>query len=128
MIFRLEHESVDVYWDTSVLNPPEEDNPTAPFATEGYDATTLLCCKAKGDSAFGNCPVGILRMEDRQASVVIRSQLGKQFTINFLPRLLVLIMINPAFAKIGFELGQLVIVEPEVAVLVGDGIRAPDEQ
>jgi len=30
------------------------------------------------------CPAGILRMEDRQPSIVIQSQLVKQFTINFM--------------------------------------------
>jgi hypothetical protein len=64
------------------------DNPTAPFTTkyEGgeYDATTLLRCKAAGDREFGNCPAGILRMENRQASIVIQSQLGQQFTLNFM--------------------------------------------
>lgn len=83
-IFRFEDESVYVYWDTSALHPSEEDNPTAPFSTKDYDATTLLRCKAAGDSEHGNCPAGILRMEDRQASIVIQSQLGEQFTINFM--------------------------------------------
>ena len=83
-IFRFQNESVYVYWDTSALNPSEEDNPTAPFSTRDYDATTLLRCKAAGDTEFGNCPAGILRMEDRQASIVIQSQLGERFTVNFL--------------------------------------------
>ena len=87
-IFRFEQESVYVYWDTSASKPPEADNPTAPFSTrpEGgdFDATTLLRCKAAGDSAYGNCPAGIMRMEDRQASITIQSQLGKQFTVNFM--------------------------------------------
>lgn len=83
-IFRFEGESVYVYWDTSALNPPREDNPTAPFSTKEYDATTRLRCKAAGDSEYGSCPAGILRMEDSQASVVIQSQLGEQFTINFM--------------------------------------------
>jgi len=84
LIFRFEDESVYVYWDTSALDPSEEDNPMAPFSTKDYDATTLLRCKAVGDSEYGNCPAGILRMENRQASIVIQSQLGKQFTINFM--------------------------------------------
>lgn len=87
-IFRFEQESVYVYWDTSASKPSEEDNPTAPFSTrhEGgdFDATTLLRCKAAGDSAYGNCPAGIMRMEDRQASITIQRQLGKQFTVNFM--------------------------------------------
>lgn len=84
LIFRFETESVYVYWDTSALNPSEEGNPAAPFSTKDYDATTLLRCKAAGDKEFGSCPAGVLRMEDRQGSVVIQSQLGKQFTINFM--------------------------------------------
>ena len=87
-IFRFPDESVYVYWDTSALKPSEDDNPTAPFSTKysggDYDATTLLRCKAATDSEYGNCPAGILRMENRQASIVVQSQLGKQFTINFM--------------------------------------------
>jgi hypothetical protein len=84
LIFRFEDESVYVYWSTAALNPSDEDNPTAPFSTKDYDATTLLRCKAAGDAKFGNCPAGILRMENREASIVVQSQLGKQFTINFM--------------------------------------------
>ena len=85
LIFRLEDESVYVYWSTAALQPQaDEDNPTAPFSTDNYDATTLLRCRAAGDMEFGRCPAGILRMEDGQASVVIQNQLGEQFTINFM--------------------------------------------
>jgi hypothetical protein len=90
LIFRLADESVYVYWHTAAqsLSPPDKENPTAPFSTKyaggDYDATTLLRCKSTGDSEYGNCPAGILRMEDRQASIVIQSQLGKQFTVNFM--------------------------------------------
>jgi hypothetical protein len=87
-IFRFPDISLFLYWDTSASKPSEKDNPTAPFATKAaggdYDATTLLRCKAAGDKGYGNCPAGILRMEDRQASIVVQSQLGKQFTINFM--------------------------------------------
>jgi len=88
LIFRFPKESLFVYWDNAASQPAGADNPTAPFATryEGgqYDATTLLRCKAAGDKEYGNCPAGILRMENRQASIVVQSQLGKQFTINFM--------------------------------------------
>jgi len=84
LIFRFEDESVYVYWSISALNPSEEDNPTAPFSTKDYDATILLRCKAASDAESGNCPAGILRIENRQASIVVQSQLGKQFTINFM--------------------------------------------
>ena len=48
LIFRFEDESVYVYWSTAALNPSDEDNPTAPFSTKDYDATTLLRCKVAG--------------------------------------------------------------------------------
>jgi hypothetical protein len=83
-IFRFPDESVYVYWNTKMLEPVDEDNPTWPFTTEEYDATALFRCKAAGDSEFGMCPGGILRMEDNQASIVVRNQLGEQFTINFM--------------------------------------------
>lgn len=88
LIFRFPNESVFVYWDNAASKPAAADNPTAPFATryEGgqYDATTLLRCKAAGDREYGHCPAGILRMENRQASIVVQSQFGQQFTINFM--------------------------------------------
>lgn len=84
-IFRFETESVFVYWSTAALEPQsEEDNWSAPFTTDEYDATTRLRCRAAGDSEFGSCPAGILRMEDRQASIVVQNQLGEIFTINFM--------------------------------------------
>lgn len=85
-IYRLKDESVYVYWDTAALNPSNtpEDNDTYPFTTKEYDATTRLRCKASGDSEFGNCPAGVLRMEGGEGSVVIQNQLGEIFTINFL--------------------------------------------
>jgi hypothetical protein len=85
LIFRFPDESVYVYWDTSALTrPADEDNWTAPFSTPEYDATTRLRCRAAGDTEFGSCPAGILRMENGQASIVVRNQLGEQFTINFM--------------------------------------------
>ncbi|MEQ8232843.1 MAG: hypothetical protein RLW61_10970 [Gammaproteobacteria bacterium] len=84
LIFRFPDESVFVYWSTAALEPNDDDNPTAPFSTRDYDATTLLRCKAAADAAFGQCPAGALRMENGQASVVIQSPRGEQFTINFM--------------------------------------------
>ena len=85
LIFRLPDESVYVYWNTAALKPPaDKDNPTAPFTTADYNATTLLRCRAAGSEEFGTCPAGILRMEDKQASVVVQNQKGEQFTINFM--------------------------------------------
>jgi hypothetical protein len=87
-IFRFEDISLFVYWETVDQKASAQENYTAPFATKweggNYDATTRLRCKAAGDSEFGSCPAGILRMEGRQASIVIQSQLGQQFTINFM--------------------------------------------
>ena len=59
-------------------------NPTWPFTTKDYDATTLLRCRGAGEQEFGNCPAGILRMEGGQASIVVQSPAGEQFTINFM--------------------------------------------
>ena len=87
-IFRFKDGSLFLYWDTSALKPADKDNATAPFATKAaggeYDATTLLRCKTATDKKFRHCPGGILRMEKRQASIVIKSPHGKQFTINFM--------------------------------------------
>lgn len=84
LIFRFPDESVYIYWSTAALTPADSDNPTYPFSTADYDATALLRCRAAGSPDFGTCPAGILRMEDRQASIVVLSPAGEQFTINFL--------------------------------------------
>jgi len=84
LIFRFPDESVYVYWSTAALEPADDDNPTAPFSTRDYDATTLLRCRGVNDADFGSCPAGVLRMEDGQASVVVQSPGGEQFTINFM--------------------------------------------
>lgn len=84
LIFRFPDESVYVYWSTAALDPKDEDNPTAPFSTKDYDATTLLRCRAAGASEYGTCPAGVLRMEGGQGSVVIQSPRGEQFTVNFM--------------------------------------------
>jgi len=84
LIFRFPDESVYVYWNTDVLKPADESNPTWPFTTDEYDATALFRCKAPGDSGFASCPGGILRMENSQASIVVQNQAGEQFTINFM--------------------------------------------
>ncbi len=85
VVFRLPDESVFVYWDTSALKPlPEKDNPHAPFSTADYNATTLLRCRAAGATDFGECPAGIARMDNRQASITVQSPKGEKFTINFM--------------------------------------------
>ena len=84
LIFRFPDESVFVYWDTNKLEPVDENNPTWPFSPDEYDATALFRCKSAGGSEFGSCPGGISRMEDGQASITVRNQLGEQFSINFM--------------------------------------------
>ena len=84
LVFRFPDESVFVYWSTAALEPLDPANPTWPFSTEDYDATTLLRCRPANEIEYAECPAGILRMEDRQASIVVRSPTGEQFTINFM--------------------------------------------
>jgi hypothetical protein len=84
LIFRMPDETVYVYWDTSILESRDENNPTWPFTTQEYDATALLRCRATAAAEAGACPAGALRMEDGQASVVVQDQSGEQFTINFM--------------------------------------------
>lgn len=84
LIFAFPDESVYVWWNAAKFEPKDENNWAAPFTSDEYDATARLRCKASGDSEFGSCPAGILRMEDRQASIVVQNQLGEQFTINFM--------------------------------------------
>jgi hypothetical protein len=84
LIFRFPDESVYVYWNTKMLEPVDADNWTAPFTTDEYDATARLRCRAPGDSEYGSCPAGVLRMEGGLGSVVVQNKLGEQFTINFM--------------------------------------------
>ena len=84
LIFRFPDESVYVYWSTSIFDEDAMSSPTAPFSTRDYDATTFLRCRAAGDTDYGECPAGILRMEDKQASIVVQNPQGEQFTINFM--------------------------------------------
>lgn len=84
LIFRFPDESVFVYWDTSPLEPADPDNPTWPFTTADYDATSLLRCGKIGSDEIGTCPAGVLRMEGGEGSVVIQSQAGEHFTVNFM--------------------------------------------
>ncbi|MCF1184553.1 hypothetical protein L0E83_14055 [Marichromatium gracile] len=84
LIFRFPDESLYIYWDRGPTTTAAADNPTWPFSTADYDATTLLRCRALTAEAFGQCPAGILRMDDGQASIVVQSPAGEQFTINFM--------------------------------------------
>lgn len=84
LIFRFEDKSVYVYWDTSALSSQRADaaNPTAPYNTADYDATTRLRCGSQGMPVEEGCPAGILRMDDGQASIVVTGPSGVEFTIN----------------------------------------------
>ena len=82
LIFRMPSESVYVYWRPASAD--SEDNPTAPYSTRDYDATTSLPCRMLGADAYQYCPAGILRMENREASIVVTSPGGEEFTFNFL--------------------------------------------
>jgi hypothetical protein len=84
LIFRFPDQSIYLYWNTGSPGPVDEDNPTAPFSTRDYDATALLRCREGNAAVFERCPAGVLRMEDGQGSVVVQSQKGDQFTINFM--------------------------------------------
>jgi hypothetical protein len=84
LIFRFPDESVFVYWDTSALEPADPDDPTWPFSTAEYDATTQLRCGMIDAEEMGTCPAGVLRMEDGEGSVVLLSPAGERFTINFM--------------------------------------------
>ena len=85
LVFRFPGESVFVYWSTAGLETVADgDNPTAPFSISDYYATTLLRCRAVDESGYGYCAAGILRMDGGQASIVVQSRAGEQFTINFM--------------------------------------------
>lgn len=63
LIFRMPAESVYVFWDASSLEQAAggEDNPTAPYTTAEYDATTMLPCSIDDPSHNESCPAGIRR-------------------------------------------------------------------
>ena len=85
LIFRFPDESVYVYWQTAASRGEvDQDNPTAPYSTKDYDATTLLPCRKKDAEATGSCPAGILRMDTGEASIVVTSPDGVEFTFNFM--------------------------------------------
>ena len=86
LIFRFPDESVYLYWSIAALSPPTSagENPTAPYSTKDYDATTLLRCGYVDSGPTRQCPAGILRMEQSQASIVITGPDGREFTVNFM--------------------------------------------
>ena len=84
LIFRFPKESVYVYWGTDADEAADPDDPTAPYSTADFDATTALPCRADKQSDMATCPAGILRMEDGQASITVMSPGGEEFTLNFM--------------------------------------------
>ena len=81
-IYRFADESVYVYWQT--MASTSQDTATSPYSTADYDATTLLPCSRKGVAREEGCAAGILLMEDGQASIVVSSPAGEEFTLNFM--------------------------------------------
>lgn len=84
LIWRLPEESIFLYWSTAGLPGNAPADPDRPYTTADYDAVTQLRCRPRADAAEQLCRAGILRMEDRQASIVIRSPSGEEFTVNFM--------------------------------------------
>ena len=84
LIWRLPEESIFLYWGTAGLPGNQAANPDRPYTTADYDAVTSLRCRARADAEAEFCPAGVLRMENRQASIVIRSPSGEEFTENFM--------------------------------------------
>ena len=73
VIFRLPEESVFVYWDTSALNPPHgKDNPTYPFSTKDFAATSLFRCKTAADAEETYCAAGIRRLAAAEADIHVK--------------------------------------------------------
>lgn len=79
-IFRLPEGRLYVYWGA----PGRDLSADQPFSTEDYDAVASIQCRRLGAQAWDSCPIGILRMEDKQASVVIREPTGNEVTVNFM--------------------------------------------
>jgi len=84
-IFRMATESVYVYWDASSLQQDltSGDNPTAPFTTADYDATTILPCSQGQPDHDIKCPAGIRRGDHGSASIHIIAPDGTQRVLNF---------------------------------------------
>ena len=68
----------------------ENNNPTAPYTTAEYDATTILDCEVRDSvdlttpvTHYQHCPAGILRGDVGSASVRIMLPTGKERVLNF---------------------------------------------
>jgi len=83
LIFRMPEESVYVYWSTAALEGSAENNPTAPYSTSEYDATTLLPCSMGTPSYIFQCPAGIKRGLPDEAVIHVRNPHGIERRIEF---------------------------------------------
>ncbi|SHI16157.1 hypothetical protein [Ferrimonas marina] len=86
LIFRFPAERLLVYWqaETVPTKASKEASAASPFSNKEYDATTQLACRREAQQTYGQCPAAVLRMEDKQASVVVQSPKGEVFTLNFM--------------------------------------------
>ena len=82
LIFRMPKESVFVYWDAS-WSDSDGNNPTAPYTTADYDATTILSCSRGKPSHDHDCPAGILRGDAGSASIRVTGPDGTERVFNF---------------------------------------------
>ena len=84
LIFRMPRESVFVYWNASSLRSPDNgDNPTAPYTTADYDATTLLPCSVGEAVHDQRCPAGIKRGRAGAATIRVMPPEGAERVLNF---------------------------------------------
>lgn len=84
LIFRLPTESVYVYWNTAALTGGG-DNPTAPYSTTEFDATTLLPCSTGVPNYVFECPAGIRRGEPGFAEIRVQSPDRGERVLQFEP-------------------------------------------
>ncbi len=85
LIFQLSAESVYVYWDTAALEEGLGDNPTAPYSTDDYDATTLLPCSIDVPNYVFECPAGIRRGAPGVAEIRLQSRDRGERVLQFEP-------------------------------------------
>ena len=83
LVFRLQEESIYVYWSTTGLPGEGPVDPQQPYSTKSFDATTQFRCYTDS-AAVQLCAAGVARMGDGQASITITGITGEEFTINFM--------------------------------------------
>ncbi len=82
LIFRLPKELVYVYWD-AFWGDSGDANPTDPYTTADYDATTILRCSRGMPSHDRDCPAGIHRGDADSASIRVTGPGGSERALNF---------------------------------------------